>query len=258
MGSILDFHAHPFRDAAHCLNFYPERSGFTPAGMRRELEQAGITHICGSVLQWEAPKAFSDLRALNREALTLRELLGDFYTPGFHIHPAYVKESCEEVEFMHRQGVHLLGELVPCLHGWGNFDEKCLFQILEAVPRGMVCSYHTPWEFSMEKLLSAFPDLLFVAAHPGDRDRVAEHIALMKKHGNLYLDLSGTGLFRLGLLKHLVCQVGAERILFGTDYPICNPRMYVQAVYGEEISDDDREKIFSQNGLRILKMTESL
>ena len=159
---------------------------------------------------------------------------------------------------MHRQGVGLLGELVPYLHGWGNFDEKSLFQILEAVPRGMVCSYHTPWEFSMEKLLSAFPDILFVAAHPGDRDRVAEHIALMKKHGNLYLDLSGTGLFRLGLLKHLVCQVGAERILFGTDYPICNPRMYVQAVYGEEISDDDREKIFSQNGLRILKMTESL
>ena len=257
MNSILDFHVHPFRDASHCLNFYPERSDFTPAGMQLELEKAGITHICGSVLQMKAPKAFSDLRALNREALALRELLGDFYNPGFHIHPAYVRESCEEVEFMHRQGVHLLGELVPYIHGWGDFDEKNLFQILEAAPRGMVCSYHTPWDFSMENLLSAFPGIIFVAAHPGDRDRVAEHIALMKKHENLYLDLSGTGLFRLGLLKHLVSQVGAERILFGTDYPICNPRMYVQAVYGEEIADCHREKIFFENGMRILKIQEA-
>ncbi|MCI6435127.1 MAG: amidohydrolase [Clostridiales bacterium] len=257
MNSILDFHVHPFRDASHCLNFYPERSDFTPALMQLELEKAGITHICGSVLQMKAPKAFSDLRSLNREALALRELLGDFYTPGFHIHPAYVRESCEEVEFMHRQGVHLLGELVPYIHGWGDFDEKNLFQILEAAPRGMVCSYHTPWDFSMENLLSAFPGIIFVAAHPGDRDRVAEHIALMKKHENLYLDLSGTGLFRLGLLKHLVNQVGAERILFGTDYPICNPRMYVQAVYGEDISDCHREKIFFENGMRILKIQKA-
>lgn len=254
MTSILDFHVHPFRDASHCLNFYPERSDFTPEGMRRALEQAGITHCCGSVLQRGEPKTFSDLRALNREALALKDILGDFYTPGFHIHPAYVNESCEEVECMHRQGVGLIGELVPYLHGWGAFSEKNLFRILEAAaPYGMVCSYHTPWNFSMEGILSAFPGITFVAAHPGDRDRVAEHIALMKKHENLYLDLSGTGLFRLGLLKHLVSQVGAERILFGTDYPICNPRMYVQAVYGEDISDADREKIFHENGRRILK-----
>lgn len=257
MAPILDFHVHPFRDASHCLNFYPERSDFTPAGMRRELEGAGITHICGSVLRWEAPKTFSELQALNQEALALKEILGDFYTPGFHIHPAFPEESCREVEAMARRGIRLIGELVPYLHGWAEFHEKHLRQILEAAsPHGMVCSYHTPWAFSMDGILSAFPGITFVAAHPGDRDRAAEHIALMKRHENLYLDLSGTGLFRLGLLKHLVCQVGAERILFGTDYPICNPRMYVQAVYGEDISDGDREKIFLENGKRLLKNAE--
>lgn len=246
---VVDFHVHPFRDASHCLNFYPERQDFS--NLRRELEEAGIGCICGSVLQWEKPQSFSDLRALNREALALREILGDFYTPGFHIHPAYPRESCEEVEFMRSRGVKLVGELVPYLHGWGDFDKGNLCEILEAA-RGMVCCYHTPWNFDMDGILSAFPHITFVAAHPGDRDRVEEHIALMKKHENLYLDLSGTGLFRLGLLKHLVTQVGAERILFGTDYPICNPRMYVQAVYGEDISDSDREKIFSENTIRIL------
>ena len=172
---ILDFHVHPFRDASHCLNFYPERDAFHPAQLRQELAGAGITHICGSVLGWEAPKTFSDLQALNREALALKDILGDFYTPGFHIHPAYVEESCEEVEAMHRQGVGLMGELVPYLHGWGTFREQNLFRILEAAsPYGMVCCYHTPWAFSMEGILSAFPGITFVAAHPGDRERVAE------------------------------------------------------------------------------------
>ncbi len=76
----------------------------------------------------------------------------------------------------------------------------------------------------------------------------------MKKHENLYLDLSGTGLFRFGLLKHLIREVGADRILFGTDYPICNPRMYVQAVYGEDISEEDQEKILFRNAEALLKL----
>ena len=52
-------------------------------------------------------------------------------------------------------------------------------------------------------------------------------------------------------------KVIGERILFGTDYPICNPRMYVQALYGEDISDTDREKIFFENAMRILKIAGS-
>ena len=43
-----------------------------------------------------------------------------------------------------------------------------------------------------------------------------------------------------------------DRVLFGTDYPICNPRMYVQAVLGEHIPDEDKEKILFGNARRIL------
>lgn len=74
----------------------------------------------------------------------------------------------------------------------------------------------------------------------------------MKKHENLCLDLSGTGLFRYGVLKYLIREVGADRILFGTDYPICNPRMYVEAIYGEEITEEERELVFHGNAERIL------
>lgn len=93
--------------------------------MKRQLTEAGITHICGNVLKREPLRdGFESLRELNREALRLREMLGDFYTPGFHVHPAYVRESCDEIAFMHDKGVRLMGELVHYMHGWGDFAEK--------------------------------------------------------------------------------------------------------------------------------------
>lgn len=252
---VIDFHVHPFRVRGNCLNFYPEMADLDALGMKAQLERAGISRICGSVL--DAPprvRDFGDLQRLNREALALREILGDFYVPGFHIHPGYREESCREVEAMHRRGVKLMGELVPYMHGWGEFDPDSWMEIMDlANEYGMLCSYHTPFDFDMEDMLRRHPNVTFIAAHPGDRDRVEEHIQLMKHHDNLCLDLSGTGLFRLGLLKHLIAQVGADRILFGTDYPICNPEMYLHGVLGEDISEEDKEKVLHRNAERLLR-----
>ena len=94
----------------------------------------------------------------------------------------------------------------------------------------------------------------FVFAHPGEAKRVNDHIDVMLECDNVYLDLSGTGLFRYGMLKYLVERVGAERILFGSDYPICNPNMYIHAVEFEKISDSDKELIFSQNAKMLLNI----
>lgn len=253
--TIIDFHTHPFRSPAHCLNFYPEMTASDLSGLKRQLSDAGITRICGSVLEKGGQiTSFEDIRRLNREALAIRDALGDFYAPGFHIHPSYPRESIEEIGHMHSRGLRLIGELVPYMHGWGDFSARNWMEIMDAADEyGMLCSYHTPFDFDMEEMLSAHPNVTFIAAHPGDASRVPEHIALMRRHDNLCLDLSGTGLFRFGLLRHLVSQVGADRILFGTDYPICNPRMYVQAVLGEDISPEDREKILRKNAARLLE-----
>ena len=55
-------------------------------------------------------------------------------------------------------------------------------------------------------------------------------------------------------IKHLVEKVGADRIIFGSDYPICNPGMYIAGVDFEKISDKEKELIFSENAKRLLKL----
>lgn len=252
---IIDFHMHPGLRKWQNMCAYGNVYGKTPEEMKEEMLRAGIMHMCGSVIERQQKKAdFEYLKALNRDALELREMLGDFYTPGFHIHPDYVEESIEEIEFMHKNGVHLIGELVPYLHSWDNFETDSMKEILDAAEKyNMVVSYHSA-DYEIDRMVSEHPGITFVAAHPGERPYVERHIEKMKKYSNLYLDVSGTGLFRMGVLKYLVDQVGAQRILFGTDYPIGNPAMYVEAVRYEEITEEERRMIFCENAEKILQI----
>lgn len=253
---IIDFHTHPYLSAEEFYCFYPEC--FTPSAeqCRKDAEKAGIAHICGSViLKRKYDGGFDYIKDCNDRAYEIKKLLGDFYTPGFHIHPDFVKESIAEIELRHKQGFKLIGELVPYMHGWSDYSRKDLGSILEAAGH-----YHLPVSFhtigseqkETDKMVEAHPEVTFIAAHPGDKEQFLSHLERIKKHDNYYLDLSGTGIFRYGLIAYGVDKVGSERLIFGTDYPICNPRMYVQAVYQEPIGENDMDNIFFKNAQRIL------
>jgi hypothetical protein len=84
------------------------------------------------------------------------------------------------------------------------------------------------------------------------------HVERAKWSDNYYLDLSGYGLFRHGMLRRAIDEMGADRILFGSDYPTCNPSMYIGGVLLDElISDEEKELIFSGNAKRLLGITDS-
>ena len=104
----------------------------------------------------------------------------------------------------------------------------------------------------MDELIEKHPSLPIVAAHPGERESVGRHIERMKKYDNVYLDISGTGIMRLGALEHLVNSVGSERVLFGTDYPISHHDLYIHCVRVAKLSDADKENIFYKNAERLL------
>lgn len=262
MKRIIDFHTHPYLNQAENYCFYKEGFQLSTEQAAEDLKQAGISKICGSVIStvpFDRSHGFEQIKELNDSALAIKELYGDFYEPGFHIHPAFVNESLEVIEFMHRNGYRLIGELVPYLHGWEeaglNYASKELQEILAlAGEYRMVLSYHTmvDQQTEMEQMIAQNPNVTFVAAHPGQKNNFVLHLERLKKYDNAYLDLSGTGLFRYGMLREGIRRVGDEKLLFGTDYPITNPGMYVQAVCFEHISEASREKIFYRNAERIL------
>ncbi len=251
---IIDFHTHPFLDQNDSICIYDK--SVTADEIPGIFRTIGVSQICGSVIRYFDPaKPWESIRGCNEHAWKLKELFGDFYIPGIHIHPDFVKESVEEIKTYHARGVNLIGELIPYAHAWTTCVEKGYYEILEEVQaRKMIVSFHTMDQDEMDKMVADHPDITFVLAHPGEYHDVVRHVARMQKYDNAYLDLSGTGLFRYGLMKYLVDQVGAERILYGSDYPVCSPSMNISEVELEKISEREKELILSGNAKRLLRL----
>ncbi len=254
---MIDFHTHPFETKETCICAYRHDYDGLAESMVPVMKGYGISKMCGAVIHVDGRDGFPDvmtrIKAENREGLRLRESSDGFIVPGFHVHPDYVDDSLAEIEFMYENGVKLIGELVPYLHEWERYDRSELHPILDlAGRRGMVVSFHDMAYDSIDEMVKKHPDVMFVAAHPGEYPQVLTHVERMMKYENVCLDISGTGIFRLHALRYIVDKVGSERVLFGTDYPVCNPGVYIGGVLSEPLRDFEYENIFSKNAKRLL------
>lgn len=262
---ILDFHTHPFLYPADNICRYKDYCHMDVSRILPDLRAAGISKFCGSVIRTKENVAAAQgvkpgdlswwdvIHACNEEMLELRDTLGLAYIPGMMVHPDFVKESLDEMERLHAQGVVLVGELVPYFHGWEDFSCTGFSKILDAAQElHMLVSIHSMGEEAMDAMAEAHPECTIVFAHPGDGEPVKRHIQRLQKSANFYLDLSGTGLFRHGVLRALMDEVGVEKILFGTDYPICNPYMYVGGVGLDPLlTREEKELVLAQNARRL-------
>lgn len=253
---IIDFHMHPYvtEEENSCLAHYAPVTKTDE--IAPDLARCGITKFAGSVIERVDGTSFEPILRMNDHAYALRDRFAGAYIPGVHIHPNFVEESIREIKRAKENGVVLIGELVPYMMGWTDFCHENAMALYDyAQSLGMVVSAHSSGNWAdMEKLAAAFPNLQIVYAHPGQRKDCAMHVELMKKYANVSLDISGTGLFRYGILAYLAKEVGAHRVLFGTDYPICNPAMQVAGVMYEDLTDAQREMIFSGNAKRLLNL----
>lgn len=259
---IIDIHTHPFIKDSNNICNHAKYCGMSVENTVTYLKGLGISKICGSVILHDYKDMASDksdwyvISELNEEALALKKRYRDFYVPGFHVHPAYVKESCDEIERMSKLGIRLIGELVPYRHHWHDYSCKEFDEILDvAVAYDMVVSLHTLGQDEMDEMVRKHPKNVFVAAHPGEYESFCRHLHRMELSENYYLDISGSGLFRHGILRHGIDEFGAERFLFGSDYPICNPAMYIGGVLLDSmITEEEKQMIFAGNAKRLLKL----
>ena len=103
-------------------------------------------------------------------------------------------------------------------------------------------------------VLDKFPKLTVIAAHFGGwsmHDLALEYL----KDKNCYLDTSSsfttTGLVRA---KELIRIYGAERILFGTDFPMWNLKDELENMEKMKLTNGEYELILHKNAERILKI----
>ena len=249
---IIDFHTHPFIDENDDICMYRDSVKTDSNKILSYMTDAGVDYFCGSVIK-KSFNGFENLRQSNREALKLRDMYNGKYIPGIHIHPHYIDESVEEIDWAVQNNIPLIGELVPYHHGWSDYSCKEFSELLDYIDgKNFVVSLHTMDFGQMEVMAKEHKNIKFVFAHPGERSRVYEFIKIIKKTDNVYLDLSGGGLHRYGMVKYLVDEVGSERAIFGSDYPMVNVPMYIKAVLTERITESEKRNILFNNAQRLL------
>ncbi|MBQ3133235.1 MAG: amidohydrolase [Clostridia bacterium] len=102
-----------------------------------------------------------------------------------------------------------------------------------------------------EKWVREYPEVTFVFGHCGGRYHgVKDAIAIGKKYKNAYFDITGD-IFMNGFVEELVENIGADRIVYGSDYTMIEQRPMMGAVLGANISTLDKEKILYHTANRI-------
>jgi predicted TIM-barrel fold metal-dependent hydrolase len=96
------------------------------------------------------------------------------------------------------------------------------------------------------------PGLRVVLAHPGAGwYDILPRVAAVAAHRHLYLDISGSGIDRYGMIRTAMDKAGRDKVLFGTDYPINNPAVYVRGAGFESLDAAERDALFNGNFRRL-------
>ncbi len=116
---------------------------------------------------------------------------------------------------------------------------------------------------TLDLLANKRPDLKIVICHFGN-PWISDVGELLYKHPNVYADISGLvagngGAYSSRYMDSLGTKIsdavyfagGADKILFGTDYPVENYPDGIALVNKLQIDEEDRKKIFYHNAKRL-------
>jgi predicted TIM-barrel fold metal-dependent hydrolase len=237
--------------------------GVTPdERMARLLEYAdrmGIDRVCVYMgLAWTAVPTPKDFRRQNDEVLAALSHWSSRAFGFVYLNPQFVDESLAELDRCVRDGP-MVG--VKLWIAQRCADEKLDPIVTRATELKAVVFQHTWWKATgnepgestpddLAALATRHPDATIICGHTGgDWERGVRAIRRFK---NVYADLAGSDA-AAGFTEMAVRELGAERVLFGSDAPGRSFATQLAKVVGADIPEDARRLILGENLKRLLK-----
>lgn len=105
-----------------------------------------------------------------------------------------------------------------------------------------------------------FSDLKIVIAHMGN-PWLVDCAEVLYKNPNVYADISGLvvgetletpyGKMMIERVRELIDYVGENKLMYGTDWPLCPMDSYLNFVDKLGLSENDKEILFSKNAIKV-------
>jgi len=146
----------------------------------------------------------------------------------------------------------------PDFHGYAIKDQGAKIFEFAAAERAVVLSHSggppsLPPDFI--PFADRFPEVTLIFAHlgwslDGDLTRQARAVQ-MSRRGNVHVDTSSSFSITSNLLEWAVREVGADKILFGSDTPLYFTPMQRARIDNAELDDDAKRAILRGNAERL-------
>ena len=167
---------------------------------------------------------------------------------GYGTIHAGMQDLCEEVEYIMDHG--LLGIKMHTDCQVFPIDDPRLFPVYDMVQDKLPILFHMGdqrYNYShparLRKVLDLFPKLQVIAAHFGGYsmyDTAAEEL----KGKDCYFDVSSSLMFmEEGVAESYINRHGAERFVYGSDYPMWNPVVEMERFLRLKLTDSQKEQI---------------
>ena len=262
---IIDSHCHiyPEKIASKAVagtdRFYDTiaKCDGTAASLLQINEEVGIDH---SLVQSVAttPKQVQSIN--NFIADTVKNADGRLTGLGT-LHP---DSEDQRADVQHLVDLGLRGvKLHPDIQQFKIDDYRCLkiYELCEEF--GLPILMHTGdkrYDFSntnrLIPILETYTNLTIIGAHLGGWSLWEEASLELAGTPNLYVDCSSTMAWvPLDKTAEIIRRYGADRVLFGTDYPMWHPKDEVRMFFELGLSDDEMKLILSENVKKVYGLT---
>jgi uncharacterized protein len=222
-------------------------------------DRMGIARLCVFMgMEWSYDPVPERLRQDNDEVLqAIQKFPGRAF--GFvYLNPKHTQASLDELNRCVRDGPMVgvklwvaqrcnAAELDPIVERATELN-ALVFQHTWLKSGGNLPGESTPMDLA--ELATRHPHATFVCGHSGgDWER---GLRVIQPHKNVYAELGG-GDPTAGFTEMAVRELGAERVLFGSDAGGRSFASQLAKVFGADISDSARRLIFGENLKRLLK-----
>jgi predicted TIM-barrel fold metal-dependent hydrolase len=234
-----------------------------------EMDASGVDAAVTFSFGWTDPGLIEETNNYVIEAM--RSYAGRIYGMAV-LQPAAGARAVHELERCAKAGMIGVGELMPHGQGYKLSDIPLLTPMIEVVRQYRLlvlshCSepvghnYPGKGDVSLQDIvtfLTAFPDVRFIAAHwGGGLPFYCLMPEIQRITANVWYDTAASiYLYRNSIFPIAIKLIGAERILFGSDYGLLRQQRVIDDISQSGVGDEAAAMILGKNAQELLNITE--
>ncbi|TAM79086.1 MAG: hypothetical protein EPN47_18935 [Acidobacteria bacterium] len=253
---IFDAHLHCPSEDGGVWQWYPVTKSFED--FVSYLDRSGVERRIINSVRCQLAKSPAEFIKGNREVARYVERYRGRFVGACVVNPLFIDEALREIEDCRKQlGFVWVGELCNYTVPYPYTTKEFEMLVQQVRKLGMVLDVHTDLP-EMEYIIQKYPDTTIVFPHFGESpNEIFKRLDLVAHNPNCYMDTSGAGHERVGMLEYSMKSIGPDRVLFGSDFTINEPGGVIARIENSFLTEEQKRKVLSQNLEALLKKVQA-